>query len=195
MPKVFRSMSQESMIGSRNETQFFDGDIEDLRVQKFQNRHSHLLIAAAAHLSHQPQPLLASQFLLGDALGDVQKFLRDQTFELAKRLLLENPAHFLFFVGLAFAKDQLTALLEQRPGRLGYALLQLLLTLQIREPGKFAGGQLQELADLVVDVGAPRRRRSLPSGQKLRDVGFGDLSGGSQISLIETQFAQTLFYD
>ena len=90
MPKVLRSMSQDSMSGSRKGDTVFDRDIEDVCVQKLENGDPHLLVASVAELSHQPEPLFTFQFLLGDSLGDIQELLRDQALEFSERLLLEN---------------------------------------------------------------------------------------------------------
>src|ERR1700733_13058132 len=169
------------------------GDIENLCFEKIQNRHSHLLITTASRLSHQTQPVFTFQLLLGDALRDIQKLLRDQAFQLAEGLFLKNPTHFRFPIGIALAQDQFPAFLEERPRWFGYALLQLLLTLKVGKSRKFTRGQLQELADLVVDISSSWRRGSLSPGEKLGDVGLGDLRSCGQISLVETKLAQPLF--
>lgn len=63
---------------------------ELIRVQKLEDDDSHLLIAPAAAPSDHVEPLLTLQFRSGDSLAHVQKLLRDEAFEFAKGLLLEN---------------------------------------------------------------------------------------------------------
>src|SRR5580658_46371 len=94
-----------------------------------------ILIAAGAHLSRQIPPILSAQFFPRYVLRNVEKFLRHQPLQLSERLLLKNPADFLLSGGLTVAEDQIPALQEQRPRGSDHSLLQLLLTLQVREPG------------------------------------------------------------
>lgn len=145
-------------------------DIEDFSLEKFQARHSHLLITAASRLCHQTQPVFTFQLLFGDALHDIQKLLGDQAFQFAEGLFFKNPPHFRFLIRIALPQNQFTAFLEERPRRFGYALLQFLLTLKVGESGKFTRRQLQKLADLVVDVGSSWRWRSLSTSEELRNV-------------------------
>ena len=91
---------------------------------------AHLLIAAVAELGHQAEPLFILQFLPGNSLGDIQKFLSDQAFEFAERLLLKNPAHFFLPGGIAFAQNQLATLFEEGPRELRHSFPQFLLALQ-----------------------------------------------------------------
>ena len=74
----------------------FNRDVEDVRVQKLENGNAHLLVAAAAELGHQAQPLFILQFLFGNSLGDIQKFLSDQAFEFAERLPSQKSGALLF---------------------------------------------------------------------------------------------------
>jgi hypothetical protein len=93
--------------------------------------------------------------------------LGDQALEFPERLPLENPADFVALFRLAFALDQIPALFEERPGRLGHSLLQLLLPLNFRQSGELAYRKLQEFAHLVVDIRSPGGRRGLPSRKEL----------------------------
>ena len=109
----------------------FDRDTEDIRVQKFENSDPHLFIAAVAKLSHLPEPLFTSQFLPSTRLSNIQQFLRNQAFELAKGLLLKNLLYFIPLVADALAEDQFPELLERRPGGSAIFFPQSLPALQI----------------------------------------------------------------
>ena len=60
--------------------------IEYVRIQEFENRHPHLLVTSITNPYDQAEPALALQFLLGNSLDHIHKFLRDQKFKFTERL-------------------------------------------------------------------------------------------------------------
>src|SRR5882724_4910321 len=115
-----------------------DRDTENIRVQEFQNRDPHLFIASLAEPSHQAEPFFTIQFFFGHAFGYIEQLLRDQAFQLSKRLLLKNSSYLLPLAGIALAENQLPEVFEQRAGRVGDLLSQLFPALQTGQLGKFA---------------------------------------------------------
>ena len=86
-------MSQDSISGSRKETQFSTDTLKYVHIQELENHDPHLFIAAVAELSHQTEPVFAFQFLPCNSLGYIQEFLCHETFECAERLFLKYPAY------------------------------------------------------------------------------------------------------
>ena len=58
--------------------------------------------------------IMAVEFLPGDALRDAEQFLRHEPFELPERLFLEDGADLPVFPGMAFSKNQLPHVVQQR---------------------------------------------------------------------------------
>src|SRR3984893_12415884 len=97
--------------------------VEYICVQKLKNVDSRLLVCPAAESRHQAEPVFTCQFLFGDALHDVQEFLRDQPFQFTEGLRFKDGADFLLFLRPAFAENQLASFLEQGSRRVSQTLL------------------------------------------------------------------------
>ncbi|HWR54667.1 MAG TPA: hypothetical protein VN428_26400 [Bryobacteraceae bacterium] len=134
------------------------------------------------------KPLFTLQFVPGNSLGDAKKLLSYQAFEFAERLLVKNPLNFFSPCGITFLENQLATFFEEGPRELRNSPPQFFLALQVSQSREFTAREFQSRADPLVDVSASRRRRRLLPSQQLRDVGFGDLSGGSEIFLLEAKF-------
>jgi hypothetical protein len=91
---------------------------------------------------------------------------------------------------VAFPQDQFPGFPEQRLGRVCHLVSQFFFTLDFGESGQFPPRKLQEDLHLVVNIGAPGSRRGFLAREQLRNVGFRDLRGGREPSLLETQILQ-----
>ena len=112
-----RSMSHDTISGSRKADAAFRRYIENVCIQKFENRNAHLFITPVALSRYDAEPIFAPQFLSGQHLDDIQKLLSDQPFKLAKRFLLENGTDLRRFDGFTFLKKQFSDFFEQRQRR------------------------------------------------------------------------------
>src|ERR1700687_2426203 len=98
--------------------------MEDVGVQKLEDYDPHLLIASATESSHRVEPLFIFQFLPGDLLAHVQKFLCDEAFEFTKGLLLKDRSDLLLFSRCALAEHQLPNFMKQGRWRVLESSLQ-----------------------------------------------------------------------
>src|SRR5260370_38073369 len=98
-------------------------------------------MASLVEPRHEAEPLLTIEFLFCNSLGHVQEFLRDQAFELSKRLLLKKPAHLFSSAGIALANNQLTEILEQGAWRIQHSFLQFFPALKIGQLVEFTARQ------------------------------------------------------
>ncbi len=63
----------------------------------------------------------------------------------------------------------------------------------VRQLRELAARELQEVADLLVDVGTAGFWGQFFACQQLGDIGFRNLRSRRQVSLLEPQFFQPLF--
>src|SRR6476646_5581728 len=100
----------------------FNRDVEDIRIEKLQDRYPRLLVTPLAELRYQTEPLFTFQLLFGDSLRYIQKLLGDQALEFPEWLLLENPTYSLPLLRTAFAENQFSEFFKQGLGWLRYLL-------------------------------------------------------------------------
>src|SRR6202795_3893435 len=166
--------------------------MEDICVQKLEDHDPHLLIASAAESSHRVEPLFTFQFLPGDSLDHVQKFLCDEAFEFTKGLLLKDRSYLLLFSRCALAEHQLPNFLKQRRGRVLEISLQLFSALELSQFRELTARQLEKLAHLLVDVCSIGRGGQFLPSQKLGNIGLRNFGGSRQIFLPNPQCLQPL---
>src|SRR6266849_5274917 len=169
--------------------------MEYVGVQKLEDHDPHLLIASATESSHRVEPLFTFQFLPGDSLDHVQKFLCDKAFEFTEGLFLKDRSYLLLFSWCALAEHQLPNLMKQRRRRVLEISLQRFPSLELSQLRELTARQLEKLAHLLVDVCSIGRGGQFLPSQKLRNIGLGDFGGGRQILLLEPQFFQPFLDD
>src|SRR5438876_3369306 len=126
--------------------------MEDVCVQKLEDHDPHLLIASATESSHRVEPFFTFQFLPGDLLADVQKFLCDEAFEFTKGLLLKDRSDLLLFSRCALAEYQLSNFMKQRRWWVLEVSLQRFPALELSQLRELTARQPEELTHLLVDV-------------------------------------------
>src|ERR1700694_25464 len=117
--------------------------MEDVGVQKLEDYDPHLLIASATESSHRVEPLFTFQFLPGDSLDNVQKFLCDEAFEFTKGLLLKDRSYLLLFSRYALPEHQLPNFLKQGRRRVLEISLQLFSARALSQLRKLTARQLE----------------------------------------------------
>src|SRR5216684_6067599 len=166
--------------------------MEDVCVQKLEDHDPHLLIASATESSHRVQPLFTLQFLPGDSLDHVQKFLCDKAFEFTKGLFLKDRSYLVLFSRGALAEHQLSNLMKQRRRRVLEISLQRFPSLELSQLRQLTAGQLEKLTHLLVDVGSIGRGGQFLPSQKLGNIGLRNFGGSRQIFLPNPQCLQPL---
>src|SRR3989442_1723684 len=169
--------------------------MEDVCVQKLEDHDPHLLIASATESSHRVEPLFTFQFLSGDLLAHVQKFLCDEAFEFTEGLRLKDRSDLLLFSRCALAEHQLTNLMKQRRWRVLEVSLQRFPALELSQLRELTARQLEKLAHLLVDVCSIGRGGQFLPSQKLGNIRLRNFSGSRQVLLLEPQLFQSLLDD
>src|SRR5271169_393217 len=151
--------------------------MEDVSVQKLEDHDPHLLIASATESSHRAEPFFTFQFLSGDSLAHVQKFLCDEAFEFTKGLFLKDRSDLLLFPRCALAEHQLSNFLKQRRWRVLEISLQLFSALELSQLRQLTARQLEKFAHLLVDVCSIGRWGQFLPRQQLGNIGLRNFGG------------------
>ena len=165
--------------------------MENVRVEKLENRQAHFLKGPPAKLSHQAKPLFASQFFPAKPLDDIQDLLRHEAFEFTEGLLSRRSALPPHVAGHRTCEEPVPARFEKRRRPLLGPFLQLLFALDLGWLGKLTGWPVVGIARSCRRYQCVQAPEEPSSGS---DIGFGDLRRRRLALLIQAQLAQALPY-